>query len=33
MLKQNASADMLWATQNQIADIFEVKRPAITGGF
>jgi prophage maintenance system killer protein len=29
-LKQNASADMLWATQNQIADIFEVKRPAIT---
>lgn len=29
-LKQNASADMLWATQNQIADIFEVKRPAVT---
>lgn len=29
-LKQNASADMLWANQNQIADIFEVKRPAIT---
>jgi death-on-curing family protein len=29
-LKQEASADMLWASQNQIADIFEVKRPAIT---
>lgn len=29
-LKQNASADMLWATQNQMADIFEVKRPAVT---
>lgn len=27
-LKQDASADMLWASQNQIADIFEVKRPA-----
>ena len=29
-LKQEASADALWASQNQIADIFEVKRPAIT---
>jgi hypothetical protein len=29
-LKQNTSADMLWASQNQIADIFEVKRPAVT---
>lgn len=29
-LKQNASADMLWATQEQIADIFDVQRPAIT---
>ncbi len=29
-LKQDASSDMLWASQNQIADIFEVNRPAIT---
>lgn len=29
-LKQDVSADMLWASQNQIADIFEVKRPAVT---
>ena len=29
-LKQNASTDMLWATQNHIADIFEVNRPAVT---
>jgi hypothetical protein len=29
-LKQDASLDMLWASQNQIADIFEVNRPAVT---
>jgi hypothetical protein len=29
-LKQDASADMLWASQNHIADIFEVNRPAVT---
>ncbi|HLB41236.1 MAG TPA: virulence protein RhuM/Fic/DOC family protein [Gammaproteobacteria bacterium] len=29
-LKQDISADMLWASQNHIADIFEVNRPAIT---
>lgn len=29
-LKQDVSSDMLWASQNQIADIFEVKRPAVT---
>ena len=29
-LKQDASADMLWASQNQIADIFETERSVIT---
>lgn len=29
-LKKDVSSDMLWASQNQIADIFEVKRPAVT---
>lgn len=29
-LKQNASADMLWATQEQIADIFEIERSVAT---
>lgn len=29
-LKQDASSDMLWANQHQIADIFEVNRPAVT---
>lgn len=29
-LKQDTSSDMLWASQNHIADIFEVNRPAIT---
>lgn len=30
MLKQNASADMLWATQAHIADIFEIERSVAT---
>ena len=29
-LKQDVSSDMLWASQNHIADIFEVQRPAVT---
>jgi len=29
-LKQDVSSDMLWASQNHIADIFEVNRPAVT---
>lgn len=29
-LKQDASSDMLWASQNHIADIFEVGRTAVT---
>src|SRR3990167_11324719 len=29
-LKQDASADMLWASQNHIADIFEIERSVVT---
>jgi hypothetical protein len=29
-LKQDISADMLWASQHHIADIFEIDRTAIT---
>lgn len=29
-LKQNASADMLWASQQHIADIFEIERSVAT---
>lgn len=29
-LKQDASSNMLWASQNHMADIFEVNRPAVT---
>ncbi len=31
--RRRASSDMLWASQNQVADIFEVNRPAISGEF
>lgn len=29
-LKQDASSDMLWASQNHIADIFEIERSVVT---